>query len=734
VARLSGAIRLGLLLLIGGLLFAVPSMAAAADEAAKFRRNDLAGATSPFLQQHTDNPIHWQRWDDAVLAYAKRAGKPIFLSVGYSSCYWCHVMERESFEDDVIAGYLNEHFVSILVDREERPDIDYLYQNALYAMTGGGGWPLNMFLDTDGTPFWGGTYFPNVERHGMKPFGVLLELVNKSWIEDRAQITSIGEQVRASFAREADRPGVVTPGLVAKSAAELLDQVDAFYGGFGDAPKYPQPQNLEVLWRAYLRSAKPAYGDAVRRSLRAMVQGGLNDHLRGGFARYAVDPDWRQPHFEKMLYTNAGLIRLMTWVWQEDGAEALLDAVQTTVKFVLERMGTPGGAFGSSFDAETEEGRYYLWTAAEIDQLLGARGAMFKAAYEVSEEGTFKPEADWLASAYHGRASVLFRGDKTTAELARIGGIAAPDVEAALSVARNILQAHREAQRPPPPFDDKILSDWNGLTIRALAEAGFAMSQPDWVGAAEKAYGYVRDHHGRRDAQGYARLYHASRKGRAYGDGFVEDYAQMTLAALALFEATGRSSYRDDAAAWTKTALKYYGDADKGGFFQTADDQPGLVIRTKADFDGELPAGNGAMVEALARLYFLIGDPALSAQGEAAMKAQGGAVAEAYFSLATLLNAADTLFRGVQIVLIGARGEADTDELLRAVARLSLPGRVLQVISPGATLPEGHPAQYKIRIDDKATVYVCVGQICSLPVTTATELHETVKLMQRSQN
>ncbi len=732
--RRTSIIGLGFWLLIGMPWTIGLTGAAAADETTRFQRNDLATATSPFLQQHADNPIHWQRWDDAVLAYAERLGKPVYLSIGYSSCYWCHVMERESFDDDAIAAYLNENFVSILVDREERPDIDYLYQNALYAMTGGGGWPLNMFLATDGTPFWGGTYFPNVERHGMKPFGVLLKLVNKSWLEDRDQITIIGEQLRASFAREADQPGVVTPQLVEQSAAELLAQVDSFYGGFGSAPKYPQTQNLEVLWRAYLRTAKPAYGDAVRQSLRAMVRGGLNDHLRGGFARYTIDPDWRQPHFEKMLYTNAALIRLMTWVWQEDGDATMADAVQTTIHFVLGRMRTPGGAFGSSFDAETEEGRYYLWTAAEIDHLLGPRGAMFKAAYEVSEDGTFKPEADWLASAYHGTASVLFRGDKTAAELARIGGVAAADVEAALGAARAVLQAQREAQRPPPPFDDKILSDWNGLTIRALAEAGFAMAQPDWIEAAAKAYAYVRDHHSRRDGRGSVRLYHASRKGRAYGDAFVEDYAQMTLAALALFEATGRISYRDDAAAWVQTALEHYWDADKGGFFQNADDRAGLVIRAKADFDGELPAGNGAMAEALARLYFLVGDPALSARSDAAMKAQGGAVAEAYLSLGSLLNAADTLFRAVQVVLIGDRGQADTDRLLQAVAGLSLPGRVLQVISPGARLPEGHPAQYKTRIDDKATVYVCVGQICSLPVTTVAELRDTVKLMRRSKN
>ena len=713
----------GLLLLIGP--------ARAAEDDARFGRNDLAAAPSPFLLQHADNPIHWQRWDDEVLAHARRSGKPIFLSVGYSSCYWCHVMERESFEDAAIADYLNRHFVSILVDREERPDIDYLYQNALYAMTGSGGWPLNMFLDGDGTPFWGGTYFPNVERHGMKPFGDLLKLVVKSWAEDRDRIATIGRQLRENFAREANQPGSLTPATVEQAARDMLAQADGFFGGFGAAPKYPYPLNLEVLWRAYLRGGKAELGDAVRLALRAMVRGGLNDHLRGGFARYTVDQDWRQPHFEKMLYTNALLLRLLTFLWQEDKAEEWAGAIRTTVDFVLERMGSPGGAFGSAYDAETEEGRYYLWTAGEIDQVLGPRAALFKAAYEVTADGTFKPEADWLASAYHRGASVLFRSDLAAAELARLGGVDEGQVEAELTKARKILQAAREAARRPPPFDDKVLADWNGLTIRALAEAGFALSEPAWIAAAERAFGFVQTRHGWRDAQGAARLYHASRGAKAYGAALVEDYAQMSLAALALFEATGKPAYRQAAQDWVGTALARYWDKDNGGFFQNADDLPGLVIRVKADLDGELPAGNGAMAEALARLYFFTGDAALAERAETALKAQGGAVAEDYFSLGSLLNAADTLFGAVQVVLIGAREEAATARLLKLVGGLSLPGRVLQVIAPGATLPEGHPARYKSQIEGRATAYVCVGQVCSLPATRPEELRDTVMLMRR---
>jgi hypothetical protein len=713
--------------------FLVAGVARADESGARFERNDLATASSPFLLQHADNPIHWQRWDDDVLAHAKNLDKPIFLSVGYSSCYWCHVMERESFGDEATAAYLNANFVSILVDREERPDIDYLYQNALYAMIGTGGWPLNIFLDTDGTPFWGGTYFPNVERHGMKPFVDLLRLVAKSWREDRTKIATIGQQLRDGFAREADNPGAVTQRVLDKAASDLLAEVDEFYGGFGGAPKYPRPQNLEVLWRAWLRTGDVRYADAVRQTLKWMVRGGLNDHLRGGFARYTIDLAWRQPHFEKMLYTNGLLIRLMTHVWQEDNDAEIKNAIHATVNFVLSQMRTTGGAFASSLDAETgaEEGRFYLWTVAEIDEVLGARSAMFKAAYDVEPDGTFEPEADWLATDYQRSASVLYRSGLSPADLAALGGIAENQVEAELLKARDTLRWHREATRKAPPLDDKVLADWNGVTIRALAEAGFALSEPAWIEAAAQAFDFVQSRMAWRDSAGLERLYHSSRNGTAQGSALVEDYGQMALAALALFEVTGDEIYRDRAVAWSETALARYWDGERGGFFQTADDLPGLVIRVRADYDGELPAGNGGLADVLARVYFFTGRREFADRSEAALKSQGGAIPETYYSLGTLMNAADTLFRAIQVVIIGDRRQEDTGRLLRATAALSLPNRVLQVISPEASLPDGHPAQYKTRIEDKATAYVCVGQVCSLPSTSPAELRETLILMRQ---
>jgi len=713
--------------------FLMTGVGGADENEARFKRNDLATASSPFLLQHADNPIHWQRWDDEVLTHAKSRDKPIFLSVGYSSCYWCHVMERESFEDVATAAYLNANFVSILVDREERPDIDYLYQNALYAMIGTGGWPLNIFLDTDGTPFWGGTYFPNVERHGMKPFVDLLRLVAKSWREDRTQIATIGQQLRDGFAREADNPGTVTRRVLDTAASDLLGEVDEFYGGFGGAPKYPRPQNLEVLWRAYLQTGDVRYADAVRQTLKWMMRGGLNDHLRGGFARYTIDLAWRQPHFEKMLYTNGMLIRLMAHVWQEDNDTEIRDAIHTTVNFVLGQMRTRDGAFASSLDAETgaEEGRYYLWTATEIDEVLGAKAALFKAAYDVEPDGTFKPEADWLATDYQRSASVLSRSGHSNADLADIGGIAETQVEAELSKARDTLRWHREATRKPPPLDDKVLADWNGVTIRALAEAGFALSEPAWIDAAAEAFEFIQSRMVWRDSAGRERLYHSSRNGTAKGSALVEDYAQMALAALALFEVTGDQKFRDRAVAWSETALARYWDAERGGVFQAADDLPGLIIRVRADYDGELPAGNGGLTDVLARLYFFTGRRDFADRSEAALKSQGGAIPEAYYSLGSLMNAADTLFRAVQVVIIGDRNDEDTKRLLRETAALSLPNRILQVISPEATLPDGHPAQYKTRIEEKATAYVCVGQVCSLPSTSPAELRETLILMRQ---
>ena len=724
---MSAAVRL---LAVLWALWALPATA----QDGRFGRNGLAGAVSPFLLQHADNPVHWQPWTPEVLDYARASGKPIFLSVGYSSCFWCHVMERESFEDDGVAAYLNENFVSILVDREERPDIDYLYQNALYAMTGGGGWPLNIFLDGEPAPFWGDTYFPDVDRHGMKSFQAILKLIKEAWVEDRDQIASITRRLRVGLASADDRPGEVTPKKLDRAPGKLMTQVDDFYGGFGDAPKYPHTQNLEVLWRGYLRTGKARYRDAVLTSLKRMVRGGLYDHLRGGFSRYAIDQEWRQPHFEKMLYTNALLVRLLTHAWQETGDEDFAAAVRETVDFVLDNMRTPDGAFGSTFDAETgaEEGRFYLWTAAEIDEALGPRAVLFRAAYEVTEEGTFEPEADWLATDYQREASVLFRTSTKTSELAALARIAENEVEPVLASARLALRRHREARRRPPPFDDKILADWNGLMIRALAEAGPALGEVSWLEAGRLAFNALVEVHEWRDEHDHARLRHASRGGKSAGPDLVEDYAQMSQAALALFKATGESQYLDRAESWTRSALAHHWDEPAGGFFQTADDEAQLIVRAKAALDGEVPAGSAAMADVLAQLYYLTGQQQYRDRADAALSVQGGSLADDYFAVPSVLIAADTLLGAVQVVIIGTRGDDDVSGLLNAVHRISLPNRVLQVIAPGDVLPAGHPAQYKTRVDGAATAYVCVGQICSLPATGAEDLRDTILTMRQS--
>lgn len=722
--------------LLALLLVSAAGISAAQADDRAFERNNLGGSDSAFLQQHADNPIHWQRWTPATLDYARRSAKPIFLSVGYSACYWCHVMERESFSDAATADYLNRHFVSILVDREARPDIDYLYQNALYALTGGGGWPLNMFLDSDGAPFWGGTYFPNVERQGAKPFRHILELIVENWRKDRSRITAIGAEMRKLAAAESDTRGTLTPKRLNSASGKLLTEVDDFYGGFGSAPKYPNPQALEVLWRAHLRGGGEAYKEAVLNTLRRISRGGLFDHLRGGFARYASDPSWRQPHFEKMLYTNAFLIRLLSHAGRETGDASFDHPLTASVDFVLREMRASGGAFGSTLDAETgaEEGRYYLWSAAEVDEILAERSAMFRAAYDVTEEGTFEPEAIWLASDYQRAASVLSRTSMRAADLARIGGIPEADVETELAADLRLLRARREKQRAPPAFDDKVQADWNGAMIRALAEAGFARTKPGWIAAAARAFQRVGEVHGWRDGHGHARLRHASGNGvarRRDNPALVEDYAMMSLAALALFEAGGEERYLSAAQAWAETAMVHYRDGASGGFFQGADDEAGLVVRLKAAFDGEMPAGSAAMTEALAKLYYFTGKAAYRDAAEAALTAQGGGIENGYFALASLLNAADTLFGSVQVVIVGGRDEATTLKLLRAVHGLSLPNRVLQVIAPGHVLPESHPARYKEQMDGRATAYVCVGQICSLPATTASDLLQTLMSMRR---
>ena len=669
--------------------------------------NRLAQETSPYLLQHKDNPVDWYAWSAEAFEAAKHDNKPILLSVGYAACHWCHVMAHESFEDDAIAALMNQHFVNIKVDREERPDLDSIYQSALALLGEHGGWPLTMFLTPDGEPFWGGTYFPPAPRYGRAGFPQVLEGIAGIFANEQEKVAkNVGALREALTKLSQNQSGGAIPLAMNDQIAErLVRELDPFHGGIGRAPKFPQPTILKQLWRAWKRTKSEPYRKAVELTLSHMCQGGIYDHLGGGFARYAVDDKWLVPHFEKMLYDNSQLIDILTWVWQ-DGRDPLYAArVRETVDWVLREMiadadesgGTPSGAFASSLDADSEgeEGRFYVWQTAEIDALLGDAAAVFKQAYDVT------PEGNWEGK------TILNRSQKPE--------LRDEDDEALLARARAVLLEAR-GRRVRPGWDDKVLADWNGLMIAALARAAPVFEEPGWLAVAETAFRFILE-----NMTENGRLKHSWRHGRLKHPPTLEDYANLADAALALHETTGQGGYLAQAEAWAEVLDRHYWDSAGGGYFMTADDTERLIVRSKSVLDNATPAGNSTMAAVLARLHYLTGKAAYRERAEVVLAAFSGEIERNFFPLSTLLNANELLQSAQQIVIVGGRSAADTQALLAAVRGVSLPNGLLQVVDAPDGLAAGHPAQGKGQVDGKAAAYLCRGTTCSLPITDPAE-------------
>ncbi len=658
-------------------------------------RNALAEETSPYLLQHKDNPVHWQAWSPAVLAAARAADKPILLSVGYAACHWCHVMAHECFEDPAIAELMNTLFVPIKVDREERPDLDAIYQHALALLGEQGGWPLTMFLTPQGEPFWGGTYFPPTARWGRPGFPEVLRAIHNAYAHDRDTVAkNVGALAEALARLAAPRGGDgLSPALTDRLAERLVREVDPFNGGIGDAPKFPQVGLFELLWRAWKRTRQEPFRRAVELTLEHISQGGIYDHVGGGYARYAVDARWLVPHFEKMLYDNAQLIELLTLVWQDTGSGLYAMRVAETIDWAAREMLTAEGAFASSLDADSEheEGKFYVWSEAEIDRLLGERATRFKPIYDVTAVGNWESRV------------ILNRLRHPT--------LADPATEAELAACRAIL-FHAREERVRPGLDDKVLADWNGLMIAALAQAGTVFERPDWLDLAKDAFAFVVAEM----SDGEGRLLHAWRANRKRHRAVLDDYANLARAALALHEATGDTRYLEHAERWVAIADRHYWDESGGGYFFTADDAEALITRTKTAQDNPNPSGNGVMTGVLARLFHLTGNPAHRVRAERVVAAFAGDVERQIFGFAALINGNELLQRAVQIVIRGRRGEADTEALLRAVAGVGVPNKVLSVVAPEAALAAGHPAAGKGLSQGRATAYVCEGPVCSLPL------------------
>ena len=663
------------------------------------QRNNLDQSTSPYLLQHKDNPVHWQMWSGEVLEAAAEAGKPILLSVGYAACHWCHVMAHESFESPEIAALMNELFVNVKVDREERPDIDTIYMTALHMLGEQGGWPLTMFLAPDGKPFWGGTYFPPESRWGRPGFPDVIRQIRQVYDQDKDTIAKNTEALTTGLRENAvlevapQRPQV-TPNVLDQVAQRLLQEVDSEQGGIGGAPKFPQVAAFELLWRMHLRTGDMNARHAVLNTLVRMAQGGIYDHLGGGFARYSVDAEWLVPHFEKMLYDNSALMTLMSQVWRKEGLPILENRVRETAEWVLREMIAANGAFAASLDADSEgvEGKFYVWDEAEIDAVLGDEARLFKEFYDITPEGNF--EGRNIPNRRH-------TPDLIDAE-----------TEARLAAAR-VKLLEKRAERIRPGWDDKVLADWNGMMITALVEAGLTFGEKAWIEAAKRAFAAIV-----KDMQGESgRLFHAWREGRARHTGMRDDHACMARAALALHEATGDPAYVEHAARWAKVLETHFLDPQSGAYHFTADDAEALIVRTLDLGDNATPNGNGVMIDVLSRLWRLTGDAAWRERLDALAGAFATQMTKNFFPVATAMNAMAYDMAGLDIVVVGDRAEPETEALITAAARHAGPDRLLQPVDPAAELPEGHPAKGKGLVDGRPAAYLCRQMVCGLPLT-----------------
>ncbi|WP_421733578.1 thioredoxin domain-containing protein [Cellulomonas sp.] len=670
--------------------------------------NRLVNATSPYLLQHAENPVDWQEWGDAAFAEAAARDVPVLVSVGYAACHWCHVMAHESFEDVGVAAFLNEHFVCIKVDREERPDVDSVYMAATQAMTGSGGWPMTVFTTPAGEPFFCGTYFPPRRVQQMASFSEVLAAVAAAWSARRQEVLSTAEAVVEALAeRPAARPLSDAPydEVVEAALTGIATTFDPAQGGFGGAPKFPPSMVLEWLLRHHARTGDPRALDMVHRTLDPMARGGMYDQLAGGFARYAVDPTWTVPHFEKMLYDNALLLRVYAHAWRATGAPLARRVAQETATWMLEELATPEGGFASSLDADSEgrEGAFYAWTPEQLREVLGAQdGAWAAGVLGVTEEGTFE----------HG-TSVLQRRDD-------------PADEVRFADVRDRLRAARE-QRPRPARDEKVVTGWNGLAVAALAESSVLLDRPELADAAARAAGLLVATHVRRSSDGSTRVARASRDG-APGDapGVLEDYAHLAEGLLTLSAVTGDHRWFEVAGRLLDTVLHHFAAAD-GGFHDTAQDETDPVVtrlgRPRDPADGPTPSGQSAAANALLTYAALTGSVR---HREAAERALRGplAIAVRYPRAAgAALAVVEAALDGPrQVAVVGPAGDPRRAAVHRAAMLSTAPGLVVAVGEAGGG--DDGPALLHDRphVGGAPAAYVCRGFVCDLPTTRPEDL------------
>jgi len=656
--------------------------------------NHLADESSPYLQQHAHNPVDWYPWGGEAFERARAEDKPVFLSIGYSTCHWCHVMAHESFEDPQTAALLNRHFVSIKVDREERPDLDRIYMGAVQAMTGSGGWPMSIFMSADGHPFYGGTYFPRTARYGMPSFQQLLGAIAEAWEQRRDELLAGGQRVVEAIRRQQSSwdnhpEEAIDPAAPERAFRGLRQAFDAHHGGWGDAPKFPQPMVIEFLLRYHHATDDPRALEMVTVTLEAMARGGIYDQLGGGFHRYATDAQWRVPHFEKMLYDNAQLARVYSHAWQVTGDPLFRSIAEETLDYVAREMSSAEGGFYSAQDADTEgeEGRYFTWSADEIRQALGGPASQFLELHGVSEQGNFE-----------NRTILTFNGSREARE--------------AIRGAQEMLLSAREG-RTRPHRDEKVLSSWNGLMLAAFAEAGRIFDNPEYTQTAQRNAAFLLRE--LRDADG--RLMHSWRDGSTRQRGFLEDYSYVMEGLLALYQTDFDPQWYLAARDLADEMLRHF--SAEVGFYDTADDGEALVLRPREVQDSAVPSGNALATTVLLRMARLSGETRYEEHAQHALAAMSALAGEHPLAFGQWLVALDdALATPVEVAIVGEIEADDTQEMLRSVQHGYRPHQVIAV-GQGDVPPL---LMHREQIEGKATAYVCQNHVCRAPVVGQADL------------
>jgi uncharacterized protein YyaL (SSP411 family) len=685
--------------------------------------NRLIHETSPYLLQHAYNPVDWYPWGETALALARQSDRPIMLSIGYSACHWCHVMERESFEDDATARLMNSLYVNIKVDREERPDLDSVYMQAVQSLTGHGGWPMTVFLLPDGTPFYGGTYFPPERRHGMPAFRDVLTSVANAYRTQRADVLQSGKQLREMIApanlAPADALGLSLDVLrAAESAyAKTFDDVE---GGFGRAPKFPQPANLEALLRIWRHTAIPATLQMATLTLDRMAQGGMYDHLGGGFHRYSVDAVWLVPHFEKMLYDNAQLARVYLASWQATGNAFHRDVCREILDYVLREMTAPDGGFHATQDADSEgiEGKFFVWTPAEVAEVVGEDDARVVCAwFDVTDRGNFEHKN-------------ILRTARDREVVAKELGITVAQLDSTITRVRETLYQARES-RVKPSRDDKVIVAWNGLMIRAFAEAGAVLEDANYLDAARHASEFILNTMAfagdESDPSGEFRLHRTFKDAQSRVNAFLEDYACLGAGLLALYEATGEVRWFLASQACASTIMKHFRDTEHGGFFDTSDFHETLVTRPKDLYDNAVPSGSSVACELILRLAAFTGDDTDATVARDLLARLAKPMATHPGAFGHLLCALDiAVAKPVQVAIIGTDDDPGATSLIREVHRVYCPNRIIgiargdmDVVIAAEIVPL---LAERIAIGNRPTAYVCEQFSCQLPTNDPREL------------